>query len=1669
MKKTYLIIFIVFSLLFIFPNFAEVEYIKSISILNLQITEGQYEVYSNPELEESFIITNASKVDVLISFECDDSVSDKNITIELIVFDVNNNVLSSVIKETNCSLKRDSIRLNKIEEKILKLRLKATIPTVTEDYVKYSDYKNKLYFIDSSKLVGNLQINKYHVISKTPIFYKVTFPGKVQFYLIKEDDTKLLIEEKVFSIKIENNQYIFENQDNFSKILEFEDGFYKVEAIYIPLFSIKNQTIILEITKDTKPPEILSLEVTDDISFLGFYHNITSSYGNVIKDRNRARIRYSSLIKFRGVAKEMIKNATIEVITTDNQEKSELFFKFLDNYVDGKFNLNDDVLSWNLEEKVEIGGRINIVKTLFDFFKAIGLYSTSCNIDKESSKVFDCPMLSLKVVRNDETSENAIINYVILTVCDYNNNCQLTLLPYIAYENPEELEVIDVIQQPNHIFFESLKYGGVSGILSVVLRPKVMFEDMKIVSIVPEDISSNPEKQEMFKYFDVKFRKDKSPVKIFPGSEIPLLIYFNVFLRDTNIDYTKLPSNLNFNIFIILEGKILGSNNVKKTYRVAIPVSFSIETPLFNAKFLNPKNIDEWIRFINTSLQIINSTNNFVKETSKYALLGCAAFVGGSYLFQDADGLYWLMVGTCERLRCNYVPKECSALTIDQDTLKFKDEGGFDVEYKLFENCQKAKEVSPMVACDPSSSDPVMVKISKKQEVNGLYTITSVQAYLLTQDINQQNFDRICRLGLSKYIETLTDNNCKKDRLFITNKTCIEQNILEKTYTYSLSYGTITLFFITSSNNDCNQNDKLCCNISKLENAQSFEVVTAVPNPTVYKNSKYVFNAIGLDNLAPSTMDCYKATPPELHNLRCLLNLASGDKPIFVGSPSANSLSSIFCGCLPAIRGYLDVWRDYLKYAKDCLEGVKKGELRAGYCELISSIYACDFFLSLGSSVVDLFSKKAQIKGESPKTQQQITTLNPKDADKQRYNEIRAQYFGSFMNYLGLENIKHTICTFTMTGLFTGVWDFSMIESMLMEGIEKKMTLVEPQLGPVFGHYRMEMYDPLAKRIKLKYFVYPSAVAGNNMVNYEVYLVCDPSLEELSGECGGNYFELLVKTGTIPAGKSLQETWVFSDDDLFTLRTSSGINKPIERFLFNRIKVKYTYVDRYGANVEQIMNGTLSKRTSVEICEIKIFSGIDSVTGMSMTGGIDCANPFSDIRFGTDVSDGLILDSYKIVFYPDSENLERAKIGILDPLVVDFLFNIPFSTKTSSSFLVLKYKNSKNEEIGSMIYRFDKSQIGRLSRVNLDVVSIPLLIFYPYISQDIVNSLTYHKIFEFDKNWLSTNIGEGGESISIKRIRILDIKSSVGVECNDLGDSIVINLDCFNIQGHCSDNTDAKVKPDNSIFELFCEQNNNYISDFSIFIKKDDNCKEKFPANNPNICIKLNYSKNIEGDDWMSRTKFKEEKIINSEPNSFVIEYSMYYDLNENGQLDSSDLPIKIYHEGTKSEREIKGKIDVLRDKNKVNKNDFFVLYPKGEEKFKENESFQIILGVSSKMKLNISYVNSSTNDIEIKEIPIENPGIYILNFSEKIAKDIKKENSKIRINISVQDSTNQKFISLEIPLVSSIRGELEFINGRGDFLKKLVNIVHSSGFLISESVQRNNYEFNYINIESIS
>ncbi len=371
-------------------------------------------------------------------------------------------------------------------------------------------------------------------------------------------------------------------------------------------------------------------------------------------------------------------------------------------------------------------------------------------------------------------------------------------------------------------------------------------------------------------------------------------------------------------------------------------------------------------------------------------------------------------------------------------------------------------------------------------------------------------------------------------------------------------------------------------------------------------------------------------------------------KDNYILDPTSDIIRSVQAVCLPAVSGYLNLWKQILEAVKQCFETIMiTGEGSAGVCKAVLTTYVCDMIYDVIRCTGESFSFGAgeEISGGITGVMQKISTAgkNVADSVSSRYGQT-----GMYKTMFVDRKLIHSMCLFA----FTGDWGEFDLDTMLSAEVGMPTLGSQGLLYPTTRRFIGS--NPLEYgRTTYIYHIGTGIIAGADL-NYIVYLKCSNDNSCTDGRCDcfykGKEEVYNIASGSLSAGD------MFSGEFFEKI-----IDSPVR---YDKAVIEWDWTDN---------KGEMQTTTKVQNIEEAGEKTPDDCKLDSKSGEFRCKyiiGQYGDARF--------------IDIYPsDNRNLKKVPYSIGETINFDVEIEIipPGSGDKIPKYLVWKVTDHKNKEI----------------------------------------------------------------------------------------------------------------------------------------------------------------------------------------------------------------------------------------------------------------------------------------------------------------------------------------------------------------------------------------------------
>jgi len=239
-------------------------------------------------------------------------------------------------------------------------------------------------------------------------------------------------------------------------------------------------------------------------------------------------------------------------------------------------------------------------------------------------------------------------------------------------------------------------------------------------------------------------------------------------------------------------------------------------------------------------------------------------------------------------------------------------------------------------------------------------------------------------------------------------------------------------------------------------------------------------------------------------------------KDNYILDPTSDIIRSVQAVCLPAVSGWLNLWKQILEAVKQCFETIRiTGDGSAGVCKAVLTTYVCDIIydtiMCTGESLT--LGAGEKLSGGLTGIGQFVSTVgkNVIDSVSNRYGET-----GMYNAMFNERKLIHSACVWA----FTGDWGEFDLDTMLSAEVGMPTLGSQGLLYPTTRRFLGS--NPLEYgRTTYIYHIGAGLIAGADL-NYRVYLQCSNDNSCPEGKCDcfyrGKEEIYNVDSGSLSAG-----------------------------------------------------------------------------------------------------------------------------------------------------------------------------------------------------------------------------------------------------------------------------------------------------------------------------------------------------------------------------------------------------------------------------------------------------------------------------------------------------------------------------------------------------------------------
>jgi len=513
-----------------------------------------------------------------------------------------------------------------------------------------------------------------------------------------------------------------------------------------------------------------------------------------------------------------------------------------------------------------------------------------------------------------------------------------------------------------------------------------------------------------------------------------LIVYFQIEISPLKMNPVDYPGELN----LAFQAKpVYSVDDVDIPIDTKNPIYFqtsvNVEKPLDHSKWLTPELIDDWVGFLNNSIEFTEKMAGFTADASIVGVLACtgakfwygmqkAMYEEGSDELNQAKKKLFMI---CDRVACTASPSECSQT---EEGKFFNFDTNSNNPYTLSQTQLLYDSKTEFISDD--EEDKILAKITDFKVINPKYDaktdcyVNGKPGVLINAHVETYQEDPSI-LGSWQSID-------KESKRYLKAQ-CVEANWVDK--------------------------EGKTCNKETGENC----VLGGV-------------NIQGISNV------CFHEGPPHFDETRC--NFFGSDPSGNPGwDPADNIIESIRCGCITDTYSHLKNYLKIQKSIRQCLLEAKIGNVEGSYCERLIGVAVCDIatnimFKTLGQKTNDRT-------GTDDNDPHEVGFMDALKGASDGDRILNERYKGTFYSQsgLGTQQIVNKACLGAISG------DWSIFTENILSSINENE--VEPIFGPMMPISRYEGYNPLTGEASIMYRLTYAGVSGGQRISSEIELICD--------------------------------------------------------------------------------------------------------------------------------------------------------------------------------------------------------------------------------------------------------------------------------------------------------------------------------------------------------------------------------------------------------------------------------------------------------------------------------------------------------------------------------------------------------------------------------------------------
>jgi len=322
----------------------------------------------------------------------------------------------------------------------------------------------------------------------------------------------------------------------------------------------------------------------------------------------------------------------------------------------------------------------------------------------------------------------------------------------------------------------------------------------------------------------------------------------------------------------------------------------------------------------------------------------------------------------------------------------------------------------------------------------------------------------------------------------------------------------------------------------------------------------------------------------------------------YIIDPRKGIINAIRCICLPAVISYLQLWRNIMAAAKNCIDAIRfTGDGNPGTCQEAISKYACDLIYE----ALACFTEKFTAGGGRPGGKDIFGALT--SAGTEMSNDIQGRYGQNSMYsaVFSQGQIVKAVCTFA----FTGTWsmDFAALADQSLQDFPIES---QPFMYPC--DRRFVSFNPLTTPPGMTTWIYHFGVfiAAGSDIDIEFALKCSGGYKCSEndgferGKCDCDTEKILtIAPPDLPTRAKKNE--IVDSAIYYTVAGS-----PIGNIRYDKAILTYKWKDAQGKEQRKPLECRINQLGGApNFCRFDMFSGAYRCQFGPEQGGIQLSNP----------------------------------------------------------------------------------------------------------------------------------------------------------------------------------------------------------------------------------------------------------------------------------------------------------------------------------------------------------------------------------------------------------------------------------------------------------------------------